>query len=868
MNYQTTISIVKAHLQRLITLLIPYIQIAITFLKPYLQKVKYGWDKIWQWSIFNKERFKEISFGKKILSIGYTLLVSLLLFIIAFEINFLWLFGYMPSMLEVITPRVALQTEIYSADEELMGIIYVEQRKPITFEDINPQTIDALIATEDIRFYKHHGLDFYALSAAFVSTLKGDRRGASTITQQLVKNIYKTRRRSARGLLGYIPLVGTIIAKLKEWLTALKIEIFLDKNEILTLYFNAVEFGNHTYGLQMASEYYFSKNPIDLRLEESALLIGILKGTSLYNPVRHKNRAQARRNVVLSQMEKYDFIDEKEKERAERRSLRLRIKEVVQEKTIAPYFRAALIKELQVWCEDEGYDLYTDGLKIYTTIDSRMQSYAERAVRENMIQIQRRFESGFGGYRYWIDAQIAREKREYRRNNPESSTETRPLTSTEKFLQSLIRQSSVYQNLIGSGKTEEEAIEEMGKRSRREIVFQQGKRRRNISAIDSIKHTVQLMHTGLVSIDPQTGGIKAWVGGINWEGFQFDHVNQARRQPGSTFKPILYAAALRNGFDPCTKLVDKPVSLPTGGEQNWEPRNSNRLYSNDSMTFRTALARSVNTIAAQLTEKVGPEEVIEMAERLGIESPLDETLSIGLGTSSVSLLELTRAYTAFSNGGKLCRTRMVDKITDRDDEEIAVFKPKSKRVLSEEEAYSMTFLLRGSVEDVGGTSRRLSYYGASYANEIGGKTGTTTNYADGWFIGLASNLVTGVWVGADNMRVHFDNANGQGGRTALPIFGRYMLQVYSNPEIGYPKGKFLKPKGYEVELDCALPQRPVLSPPKPKPKTSPQPDTAKVEQDSIATDSTQVQQDSVKVDSAQSQPDSIVSDTINSNNNS
>ncbi|MDX2246437.1 MAG: transglycosylase domain-containing protein [Bacteroidia bacterium] len=778
---------------------------------PWLKKLKRAWDKLWFYSFFNRSRFKQIGFGKKLLSLGYTLLACIALFILAMEMNFLWLFGYLPSMRDVINPRVSLPTEVYSSDNQLIGSFYIVQRKPVTFEEINPETIEALIATEDIRFYQHSGLDIYALFGAVFSTVSGSKRGGSTITQQLVKNIYDTRRASSGGLLGLIPVVSTISAKLKEWNTALKIEFFLEKNEILTLYLNAVDFGNNSHGLKIASEYYFSKEPKNLKTEESALLIGMLKGPSLYNPRKNLELAEERRNVVLSQMEKYGYLTTEEKEKLAKKPIRLKIKEIVKEKTVAPYFRAALVRDLTEWAEDNNYNLYTDGLKIYTTLDSRMQKYAETAVKQNMIWIQRSFESGFGGYKYWFDSKIAQEKKDYLKENPlpkgqKLSDVSLPPMPTEILLQSLIEQSDTYKRLIASGKTKEETLEEMNKPARRTLFYQNNERNVRVSSVDSIKHIAQIMHCGLVSIEPTTGAVKAWVGGINWNWFQYDHIDQAKRQAGSTFKAILYAAALQNDLEPCSMFTDKPVSYLTendGKEEIWDPQNSDEVFTNKEMTLRTAVAKSVNTIAAQVTEQIGPDEVIKMARKLGIESELDETLSIGLGPSSVSLLELTRAYTVFCNQGRLCETRLVDRILDYDNKEIEVFEPKSRKAISSRDAYSMVFMLRGSVEESGGTSRRLYNYGICNNNEVGGKTGTSTNYADGWYVGITPALVTGVWVGAENMKIHFENANGQGGRTALPIFGQYMQMVYSNSKTGIKRGKFTVPEDYDVNLECS-----------------------------------------------------------------
>lgn len=788
-------------------------------MQPYLLKgwqlTRLYWQKMWHKSFFNRDRYRSLGFGKKLLSLLYTGFLCLFLFILAIEINFLWLFGYSPGMGEVINPQIPLITEIYSADEVLLGKMYLEYRTPVSYEEIHPQTLDALVATEDIRFYSHHGLDLYGLAAAVVSTLKGDKRGGSTITQQLAKNVYNTRRNSARGLLGRIPVVGTLVAKLKEWLTAIKIELFFSKQEILAMYLNAVEFGNRTFGLHAAASYYFSKEPKDLKLEESALLIGVLKGTNFYDPIDHPDRALERRNVVLSQMAKYSFIDSTEQVKLAKRRLRLRIRENVREEGIAPYFRAALNRHLREWCEDNDYNLYTSGLRIYTTLHSRMQGYAEQSVWENMIRIQQRFEAESGRYRNWFDDQIAREKR------TAASEGTEGPTPTEAMLDRLIRHSGRYQSLIQAGYSPDSAKEKMEERVSMTLFYQNGARKVRRSPIDSIKHVNQLLQCGLVSIEPTSGQVKAWVGGLDWDFFQYDHVDLARRQPGSTFKPILYAAALREGVAPCDEYFDEPLCITTyedGEEVLWEPRNSSRQYSFENQTLRMALAQSTNTVAVTLTQEIGPGAVAKMAQRLGIESELDETPSIGLGTSSVNLLELTRAYTAFANAGKLSPVVLVERIENQEGKNIARFAPKSRQVMDEKDAYSMSFLLRGSVEESSGTSRGLCAFGLCSQNEIGGKTGTSDDNADGWFVAVTPNLVTGAWVGADDMRIHFESGNGQGGRTALPLVGRYMQLVYSNAKrTGISRGTFPVPEDYDVYIGCAT-RRAVSRPSKPKPK--------------------------------------------------
>lgn len=767
------------------------------------------WKGLWHFSFFNRTRFKSIGFFKKFLSLGYTFILSLLLFLLAMEINFLWIFGHMPSMKEVRNPKIALITEVYTADKKLMGTFFVEQRKPVTFKQIHPKTVEALIATEDIRFYQHHGLDFYALSSAVFSTFQGNKRGGSTITQQLVKNVYRTRTFSAKGLLGYVPLVRTIIAKLKEWITALKIEFYYSKEDILTMYFNVVDFGNNSFGIKTASEYYFSKSPEKLKVEESAVLVGLLKAPSYYNPKNNLERARDRRNVVLSQMHKYGFIDSLSEVKLSSKKLRLKIKEIVQEQGIAPYFRAALVKELKDWCEENDYNVYTDGLKIYTTIDSRIQKHAETAVEENLAELQQAFENSFWGHSNWFDYKIALEKRDLLQARPElrklKDKSQMPLTGTERMVKSLVEISSKYKSLLAQGFSKDSAWKEMEKKTDITVYWRGKTKETRMSAIDSIKYYNQLLKCGLVSIEPQTGHIKAWVGGNNWDYFKYDHVNQARRQAGSTFKPMLYAAAYEEGLGPCDEIVDKPVSIPVidkGEEVMWEPKNADHRCTFKPMTLRTAVGRSINTVAAQLTQQIGPDKVVKMAQKLGIKSKLEPAMSIALGTNDVHLLELTNAYSAFVNEGKTVKPLFVTEIKDHKGNGIVKFKVEEKRVMTEENAYLMTFSLRGGIEERDGTSRALYRYGICYDNEIGGKTGTSENNADGWYVGITHNLITGVWVGCDDMRIHMQGQSGQGGRTALPVFGRFMQLLYEDPATGIKKGKFPKPSRLEKSTEC------------------------------------------------------------------
>ncbi len=703
-----------------------------------------------------------------------------ILFFCAIELNFLWLFGYTPDMQAIKEPSLSLPSEVYYADGTLIGRFYREDRSPVEYKDISPNIINALVATEDVRFYNHHGIDLYGTFTSMLSTAKGDKRGGSTITQQLAKNLFETRSRKSQGLIKHVPLIRTIVYKCKEWITALKIEHVYSKQEILTLYLNTVPFGSHAFGIKTASLKFFNQLPQKLNPAESATLIGMLKATTTYNPINNPDNALQRRNTVLGQMLKYKYVSQADYDENTKLPLNLDLSYTGNGSQGDSYLREAVERWLKKWCRDNDYDLYNDGLKIYTTIDPRLQHYAEIAVAEKMKMLQSRFYDLWGKKNPWQD-----------------------LGGHEKvdFVQKNEEKLPIYALLQKKYNNNTTLIDQYFEKPKQMKIFTwHGERDTTLSTIDSIKYYAKLLNTGMMTMEPSTGKIKVWVGGINFKYFNYDHVNQAKRQAGSTFKPFAYCAALDNGFTPCDKFTDQFVSIKymDGGKQQvWEPKNATYVFTGQEMSLRWAMGASINSITAQLTEKVGWDKVVEYAHKCGIESPLKSVPSVCLGTNDVSVYEMVRAYSTFLNKGQKIDPILVSKITDQDGNTLATFEPHQEQAISEEVAWLMLYMFRGGMEEPGGTSQALWEYPGLWKkdnNQIGGKTGTSSGFVDGWYMAITKDLVTGIWVGADDRSVHFTNAEtGEGSHTALPIFGDFMQRVYADPKSGYTYGPFPKP---------------------------------------------------------------------------
>lgn len=708
--------------------------------------------------------------------------------IFAVGTNLFGLFGGMPSLETLSNPKTELASVIYSADGQELGKYFRENRTPVTFEEISPNLIKALYATEDIRFEDHSGIDLKGIGAISIALASGKRRGSSTITQQLAKNLFSTRSELYDGPLMKVPGLRTVIIKAKEWIVAVNLERTYTKKEILTHYLNTVDFGSNAYGIKVAARTFYNTSPSDLKPEQAAQLVGLLKAPSMYSPIYQAKRSISRRNTVLDQMVKYNLLTQNQRDSLakvpyDRSNYRVESHNV----GMAAYFREELKKDLVKYCRENKLDLYSDGLRIYTTIDSRMQRYAEEAIAKHMDFLQGNFFKYWKGRAPWTD---------------ENGQELKG------FIENAARGSNAYRAFLASYSGDADSAWRAMKRKVPMRVFSwHGERDTLMSPLDSIKYYKHYLHAGLLSIDPHTGYIRAWVGGINYKYFKYDHVRQGRRQPGSSFKPILYTAVIDKGYNPCVEMMDEPVSYrPPGSNSVWTPQNSDGKFSYKRMRLRLALAQSINSVAAQLiTKVVSPDIVVEYAEKLGIESKLDPVPPLALGSSDVSLFELVGAYATFANKGTWTKPYYIQRITDKNGVTLKVFNPERREVLSEEVAYTMVHMLRGATTERGGTALGLHRWGNTLkGNEIAAKTGTTSNYSDGWFMGVTKDLVTGVWVGGDDRSIHFRSSEwGQGSRMAMPIWSYYMDKVYGDAGTGVKKGAFERPANYPKEyINC------------------------------------------------------------------
>jgi penicillin-binding protein 1A len=723
-------------------------------------------------------------------------------FVVLLQVNFLWLFGQIPGIDDLENPSSDQASEVYSADNVLLGKYFRENRSPVELSQVSSHVINALIATEDVRFYEHSGIDAKGFFAIFWYMVKGNQRGSSTLSQQLAKNLFKTRNNEFQGILGYVPFVNVLLYKAKEWMLAIKLERNYTKEEILNMYLNTVDFGSNAFGIKVAARTFFNTTPDSLTVEQAATLVGALKATTLYNPVFRPQNSLERRNVVLDLMVQNNVLDPSDYDSIKSIPLNVNFKIENSSDGLATYFRGVLNKYLQKWCKENGRDLYGDGLRIYTTIDSRMQKHAEEAVSEHMKQVQRKFFEHWQGQNPW------------RYENKKEIT---------NFIEEASKRTLTYKVLVKKYGEGHDSIDIVMNTPVKMTVFSwDGEKDTVMSPIDSLKYYKHFLHSGFMSMDPSSGEIKAWVGGINYKYFKYDHVKQGKRQPGSAFKPFVYAAAIEKGYSPCYLLPDAPITFryeENGEKKTWSPKNADWVFTGDSMTLRQAMGRSINSIAAQVLRLIGIESVINEAQKLGITSKLEPVPSICLGSSDVSVYEMVGAYSAFVNNGVWVEPYFISRIEDRNGNILHEVIPKTRDALSEEVAYVMVHMLKGGVEERGGTSQALFKYNIFRGNEVGGKTGTTSNHSDGWYIGITKNLVSGVWVGGEDRSIHFRTSQlGEGSKIALPIFGLYMEKIYADESLNIPKGYFKRPKKMSININC---------PPRPEP----------VPVDSVATDS-------------------------------
>lgn len=729
-----------------------------------------------------KKKTKTNKFKKYIKVMWGTYFCFLLAIIVFFVLLSLGVLGFMPTFEQLENPKANLATEVYSDSGELIGYIGIQNRSNVTFKDISPNLINALVATEDARFYEHSGIDLRSLLRVLTKTvLGGDKSsgGGSTLTQQLAKNLFPREKKST---------LGTVFAKLKEWVVAVKLERNYSKEEILSMYLNTVDYGSNAYGIKAASHIFFSKKPSELEVEEAAVLVGLLKAPTAYSPVRNPENANRRRNVVLGQMQKYGYISEVEYKEKSSNPIKLHYNPQSHDEGIATYFREMLRNYMKEWCKThykangENYDVHKDGLKIYTTINYKMQKYAEEAVKEHFTSLQSEFFKHTKGYKDAPFTGISKE-------------------DIEKYYIQAMKNSDRYRSLKSEGLSEKDIKANFKEKTNMRVFTWAGDKDTIMSPWDSLRYYKHFLNTGMVSIEPQTGHIKVYVGGINYKHFKFDNAKLGRRQVGSTFKPFVYAAAMRDSeLSPCYELENSPVTFEDF--DNWTPKNSNDAREGESVTLKWALANSVNYISAALIKDyTTPQAVVDLVKQMGITTPMEAYPSICLGTSDLSVMEMAGAMSTFVNKGIHKEPIFITKICDNKGMVLEVFNSKSNSALDEETSYLVLELMKGVVD--GGTGGRLRFrYGLT--STIAGKTGTTDNNSDGWFIGLNPKLATAVWVGGELRSIHFrSTALGQGASMALPVYALFMKRCEKDSKLNFYKGDFDRPPTMSVDMDCS-----------------------------------------------------------------
>jgi len=705
------------------------------------------------------------------------------------------IFGAMPSFDELENPESSVATEIISADGKTLGKFYLENRVPVKYEELPQHLVDALIATEDERFRSHSGIDARGTMRAIFTA--GSSGGASTISQQLAKNLFHGSSGSSNKLF-------RVVQKVKEWIIAVKLERQYTKNEIVAYYLNTVDFVSNAYGIRSAANIYFNKEPKKLTVEEAAVLVGMLQAPSRYNPRFNPERAENRRNIVLAQMAKNGKITEAEKVKYQAKPLKINYTPETHTKGYATYFREYLRDYMRKWVKENPkkdgstYDIYRDGLRIYTTIDSRMQEYAEEAVEMHLSNLQKEFFKQQKGNKNAPFIQI---------NDAE----------TKKIIDRAMRNSERWRQMSAQGKEEADIVKSFDVKTKMSIFTWKGEKDTLMTPRDSIVYYKHFLQSGMMSMDPITGNVKAWVGGIDYKHFQYDHVAQGARQVGSTFKPFVYATAIEKlGMSPCDYIYDGPFTMPKGRygiQQPWSPKNSGGKYYG-SVTMKYALAQSLNTVTARLMDRVGPKAVIDLCRDLGVKSDIPASPAIGLGAVEITVSDMVAAYSTFANQGVYVKPRFVNKITDKNGVVLFESRAETRDVMNKDIAYAIVKLLEGVTE--GGSGGRLRYTGSggagyhtmtgypyAFKNPIAGKTGTTQNNSDGWFIGMVPNLVTGIWVGNEDRAAHFKSTvYGQGATMALPIWGIFMKKCYGDKTLYVSDEDFERPANISVLVDC------------------------------------------------------------------
>ncbi|UFH47253.1 transglycosylase domain-containing protein [Flavobacterium galactosidilyticum] len=703
------------------------------------------------------------------------------------------IFGSMPSFEDLENPDSNLATEIISADGVVIGKYFQKNRSQLKYSDLPKNLVQALVATEDARFYEHSGIDGRGTLRA-ISSL-GTSGGASTLTQQLAKQLFHGEGSK------FLPF--RIVQKVKEWIIAIRLERQYTKNEIIAMYCNVYDFGNNSVGVSSAAKTYFSKEPKDLTIDESAILVGMFKNSGLYNPIRNPQGVKNRRNVVLSQMEKGDMITESQKEQLQSLPIKLNFKLETHKDGTATYFREYLRDYMKKWAEKNkkadgsDYDIYKDGLKIYTTIDSRMQLHAEKAVTAHMANLQEEFFKQSKG----------------NKNAPFVNISA---AETQKILNQAMKSSNRWAVMKSMDKSEEEIIKSFSEKAKMTVFSWKGEKDTIMTPLDSIRYYKHFLQSGLMAMEPQTGNIKAWVGGINYKYFQYDHVGQGARQVGSTFKPFVYATAIEQlNMSPCDSIIDGPFMIRKGRHNvtaDWEPKNSDNRY-RGMVTLKRGLANSINTVSAKLMDKVGPAAVVDLAHKLGVKSEIPLQPSIALGAVEITVEDMVAAYSTFANQGVYMKPQFISKIEDKSGVIIYEPIPESHDVLNKDIAYAVVKLLEGVTEGGSGDrlrttgggngSNRWTGYPYAFKNPIAGKTGTTQNQSDGWFMGMVPNLVTGIWVGCEDRSARFKSITyGQGATAALPVWGYFMKLCYADPELKVSKSPFERPPNLSIKVDC------------------------------------------------------------------